>query len=238
MSSQEKKLILIDFDYTLCVTESFDYYVTKYRSEYSEQCEELTKLLYKDRISFLELLNQKLTLLKPKKEHFQIGAVDIFFTTVDKEKLSFLKDIQQEYSTCVDIKIASGGIKDLLNHTACQGNLDVLSVELDYDENNSYRGIKDNGFQINKAEGLKRFLKENKYKKVLLIGDGMNDYEVYKAGLVDLFIHYTKFRKDGLKSVEEPYSEERGFVTSERFDEETESTYDILFSQIKQFITA
>lgn len=194
-------LLLVDFDCTLSTTSSFDYYASNYRSEFLEELRAFSKQFHRGEIDLSTLMINRLSLINTSKDSLQAASVDIYRNIVDKVKLEFLINLQKT-RPYLQIRIASGGLSDLMKYTSTVSGFPISAVEIGkYD--GALSTVVDNGFQISKEEGVRRLLKNyGGLNNVILVGDGYNDYEVYKAQLHKdfTFILYTEYSNELFES--------------------------------------
>jgi len=94
----------------------------------------------------------------------------------------------------INVIIMSGGIKELIIPFAKKLSIshkDIHAVEINWDELGNFKSINQkNGFYLSKVNGYRKI--KPLEKKIIVIGDGFTDLQLFTEGFADTFIAYTE----------------------------------------------
>ena len=188
--------LILDFDSTIIKGESFDLLaetVFENRLEPNLKLQEIKKLTndgMEGKISFQESLNRRLRILELDQLHLNksIKSVTKLISPSFIENIGWLKKYRD------NILIFSGGFKDMIKPVAAKLGLkeeNIYANELIF-KNGNFKGVNENsllsraGGKLNQAKQLG--LKEN----LIMVGDGITDWEIKKLGDQVTFLAYTE----------------------------------------------
>ena len=188
--------LILDFDSTIIKGESLDLLaetVFENRLEPNLKLQDIKKLTdegMEGRISFQESLNRRLKILELDQFHLNkaITSVTKLISPSFKEHIDWLKKYRD------DILIFSGGFKDMIKPIAMKLGLkkeNIYANELIF-KNGKFNGLDENsalsrsGGKLNQAKQLS--LNEN----LIVVGDGITDWEIKKLGDQVTFFAYTE----------------------------------------------
>ena len=195
MSPKDWTLIL-DFDSTIIKRESLDLLaeiVFQDCLESNLKLKEIKKLTdegMEGKIPFQESLNRRLRILELDQLHLNksIKSVTKLISPSFIENIGWLKKYRD------NILIFSGGFKDMIKPVAVKLGLkeeNIYANELIF-KNGNFKGVNENsllsrsGGKLNQAKQLG--LKEN----LIMVGDGITDWEIKKLGDQVTFFAYTE----------------------------------------------
>ncbi|MFZ9035916.1 MAG: HAD-IB family phosphatase [Francisellaceae bacterium] len=186
--------VIFDFDSTLIRVESLEY-ILKDMVEDPRQMNEIIRLTdagMSGQMPFDQALAARFSIARPTTAALS-GFVERYCP--DAITTGMLDLIQSLKSQGVAVFIISGGIEAAILPFARFLGIDqnhVFAVRLLWDSRGQFSAIDNsNGFASSKQEGARRICDRFKGRSVI-IGDGMTDYALYHAGLVDDFIAYTE----------------------------------------------
>ncbi len=188
--------LILDFDSTIIKGESLDLLaetVFEDRLESNSKLQEIKKLTNDGmvgKISFQESLNRRLRILELDQLHLNksIKSVTKLISPSFIENIDWLKKYRD------NILIFSGGFKDMIKPVAVKLGLkkeNIYANELIF-KNGNFKGVNENsllsrsGGKLNQAKQLG--LKEN----LIMVGDGITDWEIKKLGDQVTFFAYTE----------------------------------------------
>ena len=188
--------LILDFDSTIIKGESLDLLaetVFEDRLESNLKLQEIKKLTsdgMEGKISFQESLNRRLRILELDQLHLNksIKSVTKLISPSFIENIGWLKKYRD------NILIFSGGFKDMIKPVALKLGLkeeNIYANELIF-KNGNFKGVNENsllsrsGGKLNQAKQLG--LKEN----LIMVGDGITDWEIKKLGDQVTFFAYTE----------------------------------------------
>ena len=188
--------LILDFDSTIIKGESLDLLaetVFEDRLESNLKLQEIKKLTndgMEGKISFQESLNRRLRILELDQLHLNksIKSVTKLISPSFIENIGWLKKYRD------NILIFSGGFKDMIKPVAVKLGLkeeNIYANELIF-KNGNFKGVNENsllsrsGGKLNQAKQLG--LKEN----LIMVGDGITDWEIKKLGDQVTFFAYTE----------------------------------------------
>lgn len=184
---------VFDFDSTLIPGESLEE-AFRLMDLDEEKITEITAIANEGmagNLPFKKSLERRLNIARPHRSALErAGALVAKECTKGVPQL-----VEQLHRDDHEVWIVSGGFKDLIDVAAkeWQVPLDrVHAVGVDWDDEGNFLSLKDDGFAIDKVEGLRRVGVEWGRSSSYMIGDGMTDYQLKEAGLVDTFIAYTE----------------------------------------------
>ena len=188
--------LILDFDSTIIKGESLDLLaetVFENRLEPNLKLQDIKKLTdegMEGRISFQESLNRRLKILELDQFHLNkaITSVTKLISPSFKENIDWLKRYRD------NILIFSGGFKNMIKPVAMKLGLkeeNIYANELIF-KNGKFNGLDENsalsrsGGKLNQAKQLS--LNEN----LIVVGDGITDWEIKKLGGQVTFFAYTE----------------------------------------------
>jgi len=191
--------VIFDFDSTLIAIESLEKILSaslESRPEVVAAIEAITAKGMNGQLSFGESLAQRLALAAPcKADVQQFGQEAYKYLTPGIDAV-----IRELHEREVDVRIVSGGLMEAILPLARvlgipEGN--VHAVRLVWSETGSFMGI-DPGdpFSHSKRLGFEGIVDKLK-RPIVVIGDGMTDYQLYESRLADAFIAFTGHVKRG-----------------------------------------
>jgi len=169
--------VIFDFDSTLIDCESLEE-ILKSKGVSKDKFESITKKGMEGKIPFVESLKMRLALAPLTLDDFKsfgIKAIDHMTQGIDK----LIDDLQQKG---VEVWIISGSFKEAILPLADKLKIPKNQIlALDFfgpyeDKQDQARGIKWN-------------------RPVIIVGDGMTDYELVRANMADRFIVFTRHIK-------------------------------------------
>ena len=188
--------LILDFDSTIIKGESLDLLaetVFENRLESNLKLQEIKKLTDKGmegRISFQESLNRRLRILELDQFHLNksIKSVTKLISPSFKENIDWLKRYRD------NILIFSGGFKNMIKPVAMKLGLkeeNIYANELIF-KNGKFNGVNEksalsrSGGKLNQAKQL------GLDKNLIVVGDGITDWEIKKLGDQVTFFAYTE----------------------------------------------
>ena len=189
--------VIFDFDSTIIRCESLEE-ILRPRLEGDSakmaQIEEITRLGMEGAIDFKESLSRRLALAQPNLSDLErFGREGTPWLTSGMEGL-----IASLHRRGLEVWIVSGGLREAIVPVAAHLGIPaerVLAVRLQWRTDGSFAGI-DPGdrFSVSKVDGCRAFFGPTDRPRPIRIGvgDGMTDFALFDAGLVDCFIAYTE----------------------------------------------
>jgi len=190
MVPSETTTLILDFDNTFIGGETLDILAEQLDSQTADRVAALTEQAMNGQIGFAQALSRRVACLNFRREQV-IRVTEQLRQRISPSFLMY-RDILQAHAA--SIYIVSGGFREIIvpivadfsiaaNHvlanTFCWQDEKIIGV----DEN--YVLAKDGG----KAQLLASLSLPN---PLIMVGDGMTDYEVYAKGLADEFFAYTE----------------------------------------------
>ncbi len=193
---QKDWTLILDFDSTIIKGESFDLLAETVFGDCSEsnlKFQEIKKLTdegMEGKISFQESLNRRLKILEFDQLNLNksIKSVTKLISPSFKENIDWLKKYRD------DILIFSGGFKDMIKPVAMKLGLkkeNIYANELIF-KNGKFNGVNEksslsrSGGKFNKVKQL------GLNKNLIVVGDGITDWEIKKLGDQVTFFAYTE----------------------------------------------
>jgi D-3-phosphoglycerate dehydrogenase len=185
-----KKNIIIDFDSTFITGESLDWLAEIANPSVISQLSEITKQGMSGTIPYQESLKSRLNLFSPNKNHIDllIEKINTSITPSIMQNQDWIKNHRDH------IYIISGGFIDYMKKP-----LTSFGILPDHIVGNSFIYVDDRvvGFDKNnplsqnggKAIIVKRLQLDG---EVIVIGDGITDYEIVSYGAADMFVAFTE----------------------------------------------
>jgi D-3-phosphoglycerate dehydrogenase len=194
-------IFVIDFDSTFIDMESMEMLFklalrnNSKKMKFDRLLEELDRQLVQKNIDFQTNFEKKIEILKliTKKQHLEQMGLFLKNKASDdiKKILNFAKQNDRR------VMVFSNSFSDILEPIMKANNVDIYFSNkllynkdgyiLDYDKNNIM--ARNSG----KASVI-QFLKKNNFilpqEKIMLIGDGVNDYKVYRNRVCDYFVNF------------------------------------------------
>lgn len=186
--------IIFDFDSTLVSIESLDEILSlNVDAETAKQISAITDQGMNGELSFRDSLQQRLEIAKPTQQQID----DFAQTAIDSITPGIAELIQGLQKDC-KVYIVSGGIKRLLDKVAIHLGIstdNVHGASAHWDANGNFISLDNNNpFCTGKIDGV-RILAKHWDSPTLCVGDGMTDYALFQANLVDHFIPFTQHQK-------------------------------------------
>ena len=192
-----EKNFIIDFDSTFIKVETLDVLAEVALGnqpnfeESLARIQEVTDICMGGGMSFRQSLVERLAILKANKSHFP--------ELIEKLKQQVSKSVIQNEEFFIDHKeniyIISSGFKECIVPVVADFGIDanhVFANEFEFDESGNIIGF-DKSNPLSDDNGKVEVLKQIRPGGDLyMIGDGYNDYEVKKAGLVNKFYAFTE----------------------------------------------
>jgi len=191
------KNFIIDFDSTFIKVETLDVLAEVSLANDSEfqskldKIQEVTNRSMGGELSFRESLTERVAILEANRSHFP-ELIEKLKKQVSK---SFDANTDFFQNNKDNIYIISSGFKALIVPVVADYGIEedhVFANEFTFDENGNVTGF-DKSNPLSADNGKVEILKQLQPSGDLyMIGDGYNDYEVKKAGLVNKFYAYTE----------------------------------------------
>ena len=189
---EERNSFVFDFDSTLVSIETLDTLIKQNLSgeEDRRKIDEITLRAMNGELDFSASLASRLGLSRLKTEHFaqMAGRIENFLTPGMDDILNFLAERGQK------LFIVSGGFTEIVRPIAERFGIpgeDCFANETIVDGNDRVPGVKEGPLaqEGGKSAILRGLRQENRLPgTVVMVGDGMSDYQVYADGLADLFV--------------------------------------------------
>jgi len=184
----ESDAVCFDVDSTLCTTEMIDELAAF--CNVGEEVAEWTRKAMGEGISFRQALDARLSIIKPTAsvlEHFKAKDSAVLTPGV-------LELITKLVALKKDIFLVSGGFQSLIKPIAKKIGIsdeNIFANRILFDEAGNYAGF-DTEQPTSESGGKKVVMATLKekfgYKSLVMIGDGMSDFEAYPTA--DLFIGF------------------------------------------------
>ena len=188
--------LILDFDSTIIKGESLDLLaeiVFENRLEPNLKLQEIKKLTdegMEGRISFQESLNRRLKILELDQFHLNkaVTSVTKLISPSFKENIDWLKRYRD------NILIFSGGFKNMIKPVAMKLGLkeeNIYANELIF-KNGKFNGVNKKNL-LSRSEGKLNQVKQlGLNKNLIVVGDGITDWEIKKLGGQVTFFAYTE----------------------------------------------
>lgn len=192
-----KTYYIIDFDSTFIQVEALDELAKRtlknhpQRDEIQKEIEDITKQGMEGKIDFGESLAQRLFLFKPTREDISelVQYLKRKITPSIKKNKAFFTD------NFDSIYIISGGFREYIEPIVTTFGIPsnhILANEFQFNGKGTVIGFNDKVL-LAKAKGKAKIVKKLKLKgKVIVLGDGMTDYEIKKEKAADVFYAFTE----------------------------------------------
>lgn len=198
MAKLENTALIIDFDSTIVTVETLDELAKIVlngaldRDEKVAAIEEITALGMRGEIDFATSLRQRFEALSPSLSH--VEELKNFMTS--RLSPSFKANASFWRKNADSIWIVSGGFKEFIAPIVASygiGSERIFANEFTWD----YTGENITGYDganfLAQADGKLRAVESIGVAddtRIVVVGDGMTDYAIRKAGLADVFIAY------------------------------------------------
>jgi HAD superfamily phosphoserine phosphatase-like hydrolase len=186
--------IIFDFDSTLINCESLEVILQdalKDRPADKAAFEALTRQGMEGQLGFHASLTQRLALAKPT----QAMLIDFMVDGMQYVTKGMAELIQKLQAGGDAVWIISGGFYDVILPLGLKLGIPeshIHAVQARWNDNGDFAGlVKGDAFAQSKLAGAKA-LASTWQGKTVMVGDGMTDYALYEAGLVDDFVAYTE----------------------------------------------
>ena len=188
--------LILDFDSTIIKGESLDLLaetVFENRLEPNLKLQEIKKLTdegMEGRISFQESLNRRLKILELDQFHLNkaITSVTKLISPSFKENIDWLKRYRD------NILIFSGGFKNMIKPVAMKLGLkeeNIYANELIF-KNGKFNGVNKKNLLSRSGGKLNQVKQLGLNKNLIVVGDGITDWEIKKLGDQVTFFAYTE----------------------------------------------
>ena len=188
--------LILDFDSTIIKGESLDLLaeiVFENRLESNLKFQEIKKLTdegMEGRISFQESLNRRLKILELDQFHLNkaITSVTKLISPSFKENIDWLKRYRD------NILIFSGGFKNMIKPVAIKLGLkeeNIYANELIF-KNGKFNGVNEKNLLSRSGGKLNQVKQLGLNKNLIVVGDGITDWEIKKLGDQVTFFAYTE----------------------------------------------
>ena len=188
--------LILDFDSTIIKGESLDLLaetVFENRLEPNLKLQEIKKLTdegMEGRISFQESLNRRLKILELDQFHLNkaITSVTKLISPSFKENIDWLKRYRD------NILIFSGGFKNMIKPVAIKLGLkeeNIYANELIF-KNGKFNGVNKKNLLSRSGGKLNQVKQLGLNKNLIVVGDGITDWEIKKLGGQVTFFAYTE----------------------------------------------
>ena len=188
---------IIDFDSTFTTVEALDELAKialddhPQKEKVTQKIKEITRLGMEGKIGFEESLTKRLALFKPKKEHIikLISLLQKRITpSIVRNSDFFVKNAKHTY-------IISGGFSEYIYQTVKPygfGMKHVLANNFRFDKNDTIIGF-DSKNPLSQNEGKVKAVKKLGLKgRVVVIGDGITDYQIKERGVAHIFYYFAE----------------------------------------------
>lgn len=189
---------IFDFDSTIIKLESLDELArislkaNPQKADLLQKIEQTTRLGMEGKLTFPESLAKRLELFHTNRKLISKTGdfIKKHITPSFSHNKKFLSDFKDQ------IYILSGGFKELILPTAIELGLKhdhILANEFRYDKDGNVIGIDQSNLlaqEKGKVKMMKRLRANGLEGKIIVIGDGYSDYEVYETGLCDNFFAF------------------------------------------------
>jgi HAD superfamily phosphoserine phosphatase-like hydrolase len=174
--------LILDFDSTLITRESLEVLLARTRPDLAGEIHAITTAGMEGRISFRESLEQRLALVRPSRAEVE---------ALGREALAWITPGMEGALGAVDAEIwlVSGGLTEALLPVAAHLGIPrerILATRARWSRKGELLGVD----ARDKPEQIREHADAMATPRVL-VGDGMTDYEPFRAGLVDHFIAFT-----------------------------------------------
>ena len=188
--------LILDFDSTIIRGESLDLLAETVLEDSLEsklKIEEIKKLTnegMEGTISFQESLNKRLRILELEQLHLYklMKSITKFISPSFLENIDWLKKNRN------DIFILSGGFKDMIKPVAMKLGLkkeNIYANELIF-KNGKFSGVNEKNFLSRSGGKLNQTKQLGLNKNLIVVGDGITDWEIKKLGDQVTFFAYTE----------------------------------------------
>ncbi len=194
---REKTYYIIDFDSTFVTVEALDALAKialegkPQQEKIAQKIADITRLGMEGSIGFHESLTKRLTLFQPNNDHITklISELHKRITPSIARNIDFfIKHASQIY-------IISGGFKEYIYPIIETFGLDVRNIlanEFRFDKNGTIVGF-DTKNPLSQDEGKVEAVKKLGLKgRVIVIGDGITDYQIKERGVADIFYYFAE----------------------------------------------
>jgi D-3-phosphoglycerate dehydrogenase len=208
-------IFVVDFDSTFIELESIEMLFklalrrSSKRAKFSRLLDELDKQLIQKRIDFQTNFEKKIEILKLITKKQYLEQMGLFLKNKASDDIKKIIDFARSRKR--RIMVFSNSFNEILEPIMKANNVDIYFSNkllynqdgfiLDYDKNNIM--ARNSG----KASVI-QFLKKNNFilpdEKIMLIGDGVNDYKVYRNRICDYFVNFAIHCDRELDKFKEP----------------------------------
>jgi D-3-phosphoglycerate dehydrogenase len=188
----ERNSFVFDFDSTIVAVETLDTLIKQNLNDEEDRrrIDEITLRAMNGELDFSASLASRLRLSRARTEHFarMAGQIGDLLTPGMDDVLSFLARRGQK------LFIVSGGFAEIVRPIAELFGIpdeDCFANEYVADDKGCVVGVKDGplAHEGGKSAVVHALREQNRLPgAVVMLGDGMSDYQVYADGLADLFI--------------------------------------------------
>lgn len=193
----KKTYYIIDFDSTFIQVEALDELAKRtlkdnpQRDEIQKEIEDITRQGMEGKIDFNESLAQRLFLFKPTRNdiaelvHYLKRKIT---PSIKKNKAFFTEHFDSIY-------IISGGFREYIEPIVTSFGIPsnhILANQFQFNSKGTVIGFNDKNV-LSKSKGKAKIVNKLKLKgKIIVLGDGMTDYEIKKEKAADIFYAFTE----------------------------------------------
>ena len=203
-------IFAIDFDSTFTEYESFDYLMNSViaghtrEKEIKEKLKHINSMVMKSNLDFRESFTMKIGILQSilKKEHFE--KVSKFLEDKITPEITKLLQLIKEKNK--KVIVLSNSFKILMQDIMKKNNIDIyFANKITFSKNGRIEDFDDTNIMANNNGKINtlRFLKETglilSEEKIMMIGDGVSDLDVYAKEECDYFINFAIYKNRKLK---------------------------------------
>jgi phosphoserine phosphatase len=189
--------VIFDFDSTLINCESLELILQPILAkspELQQAFHHITNQGMNGDISFQQSLHQRLTLAAPSLQAVQqfADSATQYLTTGIKELIAAL----QQHN--IAIWIISGGLQQAILPLANQLNIpseQVLAVQAVWDQAGNFEQLAADDICSQGKVLAAKSIYSQFTQPIIMVGDGITDYEIWQAGFADHFIAYSEHAK-------------------------------------------
>ncbi|MFT7145080.1 MAG: D-3-phosphoglycerate dehydrogenase [Alphaproteobacteria bacterium] len=199
--------IFFDFDSTLVSIETLDFLIEKSIVKDKEKIAELHKITtagMNGNLLLFDSLKRRISQANISKEHID-ELTKLLPTFITKDLKGLIKKLHQKGHS---VYILSGGFSDYMHHVAQTLNIPlerVLANSFTYDSKGDVNGfIEENPLCKNDGKG-QVIHQLNLKQKIIMVGDGMTDLEVFQQKKCDEFIGFGLHEKRDIIKQQAPH---------------------------------
>ncbi|MDR2760899.1 MAG: HAD-IB family phosphatase [Rickettsiales bacterium] len=208
-------IFVIDFDSTMIEFESIEmlFKLALRRSskgaELNKILEELDRQLIQKKIDFQTNLEKKIGILKFITKKRYLEQMGLFLKNKASDDIKKIIDFAKKNNR--KIMVFSNSFGEILEPIMKTNGVEVFfSNKLIFDADGKIQDYDRNNIMAKNSgkASVIHFLKKNNFifsdEKIMLVGDGVNDYKVYKNGVCDYFVNFAVNCDRGLDKFKDP----------------------------------